>query len=120
MFEKARLLVSSFAILILAGAIAPMAANAGSVGNLMHPYFAAKATAVKTTSVQITLYNKGTVAQNVKVNDKVYTVKPHASVTIKAPAGTQVFAATASATHQSGDVLFALTPQLDGDIISFN
>jgi hypothetical protein len=47
-------------------------------------------------------------------------VKPHASVTIKAPAGTQVFAATASANHQPGDVLFAITPQLDGETLSFN
>jgi hypothetical protein len=118
MLQKTRFLVraaSSIAVLILAGAIAPTAANAGSVANLMHPFFAAR-----TANVQIKLYNKGVVSQDVKVNDKVYTVKPHASVTINAPAGTQVFAATASANHQPGDVLFAITPQLDGATLSFN
>jgi hypothetical protein len=118
MLQKTRFLVSSIAVLILAGAIAPTAANAGSVGNLMHPYFAARAT--KDATVAIKLYNQGVISQDVKVNDKVYTVKPHASVTIKAPAGTQVYAATASANHQPGDVLFAITPQLDGETLSFN
>jgi hypothetical protein len=87
MLQKTRFLVrtaSSIAVLILASAIAPTAANAGSVANLMHPYFAAR-----TANVQIKLYNKGVVSQDVKVNDKVYTVKPHASVTINAPAGTR-------------------------------
>jgi hypothetical protein len=118
MLQKTRFLVraaSSIAVLILAGAIAPTAANAGSVANLMHPYFAAR-----TANVQIKLYNKGVVSQDVKVNDKVYTVKPHASVTIKAAAGTQVYAATASASHQLGDMLFVITPQLDGGTVSFN
>jgi hypothetical protein len=117
MLQKTRFLVSSIAVLILAGAIAPTAANAGSVGNLMHPYFAAKAT---NATVAIKLYNKGTTSQDVKVNDQVYTVGPHASVTIKAAAGTQVYAATASASHQLGDMLFVITPQLDGGTVSFN
>jgi hypothetical protein len=117
MIEKTRFLLSSIAVLFLAAAIAPTAASAGSVGNLMHPYFAAKTTV---TTVQIKLYNKGTLSQGVKVNDKVYTIRPHASVTIKAPADTQVYAATASANHQPGDVLFAITPELEGGTVSFN
>lgn len=115
MLQKSRFFVRSIAILILAGAIAPAAAVAGPVGNLMHPYFAAKE-----ATVQIKLHNKGTVSQDVKVNDKVYTVKPNATITITAAAGSQVYAATIGAQHKAGDLLFAITPELDGMTVSFN
>lgn len=118
MLRKIRSFVTPVAILILAGAMAPAAVGAGPVGNLMHPYFAAKT--AKDAAVQIKLHNKGTISQDVKVNDKVYTVKPNDSITIKAVAGTQVYAATAGTGYKSGDVLFAITPQLDGMTISFN
>jgi hypothetical protein len=118
MLHKIRFFVSPIAILILAGTIAPAAVAAGPVGNLAHPYFAAKST--KEATVQIKLHNKGAISQDVKVNDKVYTIKPNASITIKAPAGTQVYAATAGASHKSGDVLFAIGSQLDGETVSFN
>ncbi len=118
MSHKIRFFVSPIAVLILAGTIAPAAFAAGPVGNLMHPYFASKS--AKDATVQIKLHNKGTVSQDVKVNDKVYTVKPNASITIKAPAGTPVVAATTGTQYKSGDLLFQITPQLDGMTVSFN
>ena len=118
MFHKTLLFANSIAILVLAGALAPTTASAGPVGNLMHPYFASKAP--KDATVEITLHNKGKISQDIKVNDKLYTVKPDAFLTIKAPAGTPVYAATAGDGYKQGDVLVSITPELKGGTVGFN
>lgn len=117
MLQNTRSIVRSIAVLIIAGAIAPMA-NAGPVGSLLTPTFAAKQT--KIAIVPIKLFNKGDDPQTVKVDGTVYTVAPHASVTFKAPTGTQVYADTPGKGYVKGDVLFAVSPEMKGETIMFN
>ena len=117
MLQNTRSIVRSIAFLLVAGAIAPIA-NAGPIGSLLHPSFAAKQTKIAT--VQIKLYNKGDNPQDVKVDGTVYTVLPHAFVTFKALSGTQVYADTIGKGYTKGDVLFAVSPEMKGETISFN
>jgi hypothetical protein len=111
MLQNTRSIVRSIAVLILAGAIAPIA-NAGLVGSLLTPTFAAKQT--KIAIVPIKLFNKGDESQTVKVDGTVYTVAPHASITFKAPTGTP------GKGYVKGDVLFAVSPEMKGETIMFN
>ncbi len=117
MLQNTRSIVRSIAVLILAGAIAPIA-NAGPVGSLLIPTFAAKQT--KIAIVPIKLFNKGDDPQTVKVDGTVYTVAPHASINFKAPTGTQVLADTPGKGYVKGDVLFAVSPEMKGETIMFN
>ena len=64
-------------------------------------------------------YNKGKVAQDVKVGETVYTVPPLKALTIKAPAGTAVIADTASEGHEKGAVLFTFASALKGARVTF-
>ena len=47
-----------------------------------------------------------------------YTLRPHELLTVKGPAGTVVYAASAFGRYQRGDTLVALTPSLDHSRIS--
>jgi hypothetical protein len=116
MLRIARTISRSLAVLIVAGAIAPVAANAWPLGKGSHLHPAEG----KDAQVAVMVHNRGKAAQDLKVDGQIYTVQPNASVTIKAPVGTQVFAATPGAGYQSGDVLFSVTPQLKGTTVSFN
>jgi hypothetical protein len=70
--------------------------------------------------VTVHLRNKGTFFRDVKIGDKVYTVLANHALTITAPAGTQIFAASPGVTYRKGDVIFAINPNMENKIVSIN
>jgi hypothetical protein len=112
-----RAISSSLAVLLLAGAMIPATANAWPLGKQLHLH--PQADQAKVANIAVEFYNKGKVAQDVKVGETVYTVPPLKALTIKAPAGTAVYADTASEGHQKGDVLFTFVSALKGARVSF-
>ena len=68
--------------------------------------------------INVTLINKGLGFQDVKVGDHTYTVMATHSLSIKAPAGTVVYAARASSGHHRGDPLLTVTPELKNQTVA--
>ncbi len=70
--------------------------------------------------VIVTLYNKATLFRDVKVDGHTYTVTPQHTLTIKAPVGTVVYAASRMHDFHRGDVLLEVTPKIDHTRIDLN
>ncbi|MGD0796208.1 MAG: hypothetical protein ABR910_00670 [Acidobacteriaceae bacterium] len=70
--------------------------------------------------ITITIANQRAEAQEIKIGGRIYALKPHASLTIKLPPGTQVFAASPGPGVHEGDVLFAVTPALNDATVKIN
>lgn len=76
---------------------------------------------VKTdTRITMTLVNKASLFRDVKVDNHTYTVMPLGTLSIKAPAGTKVYAESAMPFANRGDVLLEVTPQLDHQRVNLN
>jgi hypothetical protein len=111
-----RVLTSSLALVLIAGALSPVA-NAWPLGKAhLHP----GSDDAQAALVAVQFHNKGASEQAVKVNGTVYSVPASQSVTIKAAAGTQVFADTAGQGYNKGDVLYVVRGDLKGATVSFN
>jgi hypothetical protein len=67
--------------------------------------------------VNVTLINKGYGFRDVKIGDRVYTVLESHTLSIKAPVGTVVYAASASLGHHRGDTILTVTPELKDRIV---
>ena len=65
------------------------------------------------TRVSVVLYNSSVGFRDVKIDGHVYTVLSHNKLTIKAPAGTVIYADSRTPTYHRGDVMLEVTPQLD-------
>ena len=117
MLERTRLIAISL-ILASAEATAPAAADAWPFGKLFHLH----PTEVQEQDGRITfqLYNKGGLVQEVRVAGRVYTLMPHGGLTITAPEGTEVFAASKGFGHRKGEVLCTVTPEIKFDTVSFD
>jgi hypothetical protein len=112
-----RVLASSLAVVLIAGAVAPLTAHAWPLGKAhLHP----GSDDASTASIAVQFHNKGTSAQSVKVNGTVYSIPAAQSITIKAAPGTQVFADTAGQGYSKGDVLYVVRGDLKGATVSFN
>jgi murein DD-endopeptidase MepM/ murein hydrolase activator NlpD len=72
------------------------------------------------TRITVRLFNPNIVAREVKVDGRVYAIQPHETLSIKAPAGTNVYAANDGRLHQKGEVLFPVIPQLQDKTLSIN
>jgi hypothetical protein len=70
--------------------------------------------------ISVQVYNKGQMSQDIKVEGQTYTVQPHQSLTIKAAAGTAVYADSTGKGFSKGDVLFTLAPAMKGATVNFN
>jgi hypothetical protein len=116
MSQNSRILARSLAALLFAGAIAPASANAWPLGKLfhMHPHAAQP----EDTRIFFHLTNQDGFVQQVKVDGRVYTIVPHGSLDIKASSGTEVYSVTAGIKHHAGDLLVAVTPKTQDQIIS--
>ena len=68
--------------------------------------------------VSITLLNKSIGFQDVKIGDRTYTVLATHSLTIKAPVGTVVYAASSSLTHKLGESILEVTPDLNNKVVN--
>jgi hypothetical protein len=74
----------------------------------------------KDARVFVTLVNKSTVFRDVQIDGHSYTMMPHDLLTVKAPAGTVVYAASAFGKFHRGDALVALTSSMDHSRVAIN
>jgi hypothetical protein len=74
----------------------------------------------KDTRVFVTLVNKCPVFRDVKIDGHNYTLLPNELLTVRAPTGTVVYAASAFGKFHRGDALVALTPSMDHSRVAIN
>lgn len=117
MLQIKRVFMGSFAVVLIAGSVAPITAHALPIDTPVALHASEKQ---NQKLIAVHVCNKGEQMQDVKVADQTYTVKPHDTVVIKAPSGTAVYAASTGTGHQKGDLLFTVTPDLKGATVSFN
>ncbi|HEY4381315.1 MAG TPA: hypothetical protein VGN01_13270 [Acidobacteriaceae bacterium] len=118
MLRMTRTFAGSLALLVAAAVAAPTSAHAWPLGKIFHLH--ANAGKAADARIDLHLFNRGTIAQDVEVNGKVYTVLPHEGLAIKAPDGTSVYAASMGLGHRKGDVLVKASPSSKGRIVYFN
>jgi hypothetical protein len=75
----------SLAVFILAGAVAPVAANAASLGTILHLH-----PETKDARISFVLFNKSDVAREVTVEGHTYALTPKQAVPVSAHAGSKV------------------------------
>jgi hypothetical protein len=118
MLQKTRSFASSLALLLLFGAIAPTAANAWPLGKFLHLYPVASQD--QDARITIHLCNRSGLVQQIKVGGCVHTMLPNDSLMIKAPEGTEVFAASNGGKHRKGDILVAMTADRNYGVVTLN
>jgi hypothetical protein len=70
--------------------------------------------------ISVVLYNNSLTFQDVKIGDHLYTVNARHTLEVKAPAGTVVYAASRSFSHQRGDAILEVTPKVGNQKININ
>ena len=105
------MILSSLAMLALSAsaAVSPL--------NLVHLHPHAAQT---DTRVSVKLLNRCQTFRDVKVGENVYTIQPQHALTIKAPIGTMVYAASRSTFHKRGDALLTLDPQMNQQVLKLD
>ena len=63
--------------------------------------------------VSVTLHNSSAIFQDVKVAGRTYTIPAERGITIKAPAGTIVYADGPTGLHRRGDALLEMSSVTD-------
>lgn len=106
------MILSSFAVLALSASAA-----VSPFSNLvhMHPHAARN-----DGRCSITLYNNASGFRDVKVSGQVYTVEPKHLLTIKAPAGTMVYADSRTPTMKRGDLVVEVSAAVDNTRVVLN
>ena len=105
-----RTIASSIAVLLVAGTMVPVTANAWPLGKKANSN--AAATQTQETRISVQVHNKSKQDQSLKVEGQVYTVPAHQTLTIKAPLGTAVYADSVCKGHVKGDQLFSFTKEM--------
>ena len=110
--EENPMIYTSLAVLALSASAA-----VSPFSNLihLHPHAASA-----DTRVSVTLVNDSNAFRDVKVAGQVYTVLSHRAITIKAPIGTVVYAASKTLSYKRGDVMMEVNPKLDKQKIVIN
>jgi hypothetical protein len=100
-----------------AAALTPVAANAASFGNIfhLHPH---PTVITQDARISFTIYNNSYAYQGFKVNGVTYMVPSHYNLLVKAPAGTEIYAASKIGDHPRGSLLFSVSPQHDAQKIT--
>src|SRR5438105_3758497 len=70
--------------------------------------------------VTVHVHNDATMFRDIQVAGHIYTVLPHHGVSVTAPVGTQVFAASRGMSHRKGDLLVTISPAVNGETIALN
>jgi len=117
MLQKTRSFVSSLVLLLMLGGLAPATANARPLGKLLHMHPAAQEQDKRITS---RLWDGTAFARQIVVAGCVHTLLPNDGVMIKAPAGTEVLAASDSYKHRKGDVLVEMTADRNNSTVTLN
>jgi hypothetical protein len=118
MLRMTRNFAGSLVLLAGAAIAAPISANAWPLGKVFH--FHPNAAQTQDSRINLKLTNKGQLFQDVKVDGHVYTIQPRETFTIKAPVGTPVYAASTGIGHRKGELLFEVTPQMQGSTVSID
>lgn len=105
-----------FSVLILAGAMAPVAANATSFSNFLHLH--AGFSDAKDGRISFTLVNKSDAAKQVTVDGHTYTLSPKQPVVVSALPGSTVTEADSGST--TAKVLFTVDRMHKGATVSIN
>lgn len=115
MQHQTRTLALSFVVLLLLAVADPAHAASWPLGHMLplHP----AASADKDTRITVQIHNRGGLIQQVRVAGRVYTLMPYNRLTLKAPEGTEVYAASKGFKHRKGDLLFAFTPDRNNEIV---
>ena len=106
------MILSSLAVLALSAsaAVSPLSSLVH-----LHPHVAQA-----DTRVSVKILNGGNLFRDVKVGEQTYTIEPQHVLTIKAPAGTMVYAASRSTFHKRGDALLTLDPAMNQQVMKLN
>ena len=68
--------------------------------------------------VMVQIRNDAPIFKDIKIDGHVYTVLSHQFLSIKAPQGTEVYAASSGLNYHRGDLLFQINPKLKDTIIA--
>lgn len=107
----------SLAVVILAGAVAPVVANAAPFGKMLPTHAATSNT--KDRRISFTLINKSNVARDVTVDGHTYNLAPNKEITVSALPGSAVTDGAANGATP-GKVLFMVDRSHKGATISLN
>ncbi len=118
MLQKTRTFASSLVLFLLLGAIAPASAHAWPLGKFLHLHPVASQD--QDARIVIHVCNRSGLVQQIKVAGCVHTMLPNDGLTIKAPEGTDVFAASNGFKHRKGDVLVSMTHDRNNDVVTLN
>lgn len=116
--QKTRTFTLSLAVLLVLAGITPVSAHAWPFGKRLHLH--PRTPQGQDARITVHLFNQSDRFQEVSVAGRLYTVMPHSGLSIKAPEGTDVFAATATVYHHKGDLLFSVTPDRSARTVSIN
>lgn len=116
MLQKVRF-AAMLSVLFVSSVVAPSTAHAWPLGRLFHLHPAAR---VGDGRITVQLYNKSGRVQQVRLAGTLYTLMPHGGLAITAQQGTKVYAASTGLGHREGDLLFVVTPALNGETVSLN
>jgi hypothetical protein len=70
------------------------------------------------TRISVTLHNNAPIFQDVKIDGRSYTILAHQGLTVKAPAGTMIYADSATTGHHRGDVLVEISSTVKDQTIT--
>ena len=70
--------------------------------------------------VSVVLSNQSNSFRDVKIANKTYTVDAHRTLSLKAPTGTVVYAASRSLTHRRGDAIVELKSELNDKTVKLD
>ena len=74
----------------------------------LHPH-----SAVPDTRISVMLHNDAPMFQDVLIDGRSYTILAHKGLTIKAPAGTVIYADSSTGEHHRGEKIAELDPSLN-------
>jgi hypothetical protein len=116
MHTNIRRILTALTVTTTAAALTPVAAHAASFGNIfhLHPH---PTVVTQDARVSFMIYNNTYAYQEFKVNGVTYVVPSHFNLLVKAPVGTEVYAASKIGDHARGSLLFSVSQQQDAQKI---
>ena len=72
------------------------------------------------TRISVVIRNESVGFRDVKIGGHIYTIQASRSISIKAPTGTIVYAASPAVGYHSGDAILEVNPKLENKTINLN
>ena len=93
---------------MILSSLAAVVLSASAFSPLSHLVHLHPKAAQPDTRISVTLINQASSFRDVKVDGRVYTIGSHGTLTIKAPAGTPVFAESRTFEYRRGDLMLEI------------